>query len=67
MTATTRPGKSYSFPFKDMDDDEFSEMGSLDCVGNNLPGHENYEKLNLKTFDFKEHKMYEILYKLRTI
>lgn len=60
MNATTRPDKDYSVPFKDTDDDEFGEIGSSDCVDNNLPGHENYEKLNLKIFDFTEHKMYEM-------
>lgn len=43
-SATTILDKDYSFPFKDMDDNSFEEMGSSDCVINNLPGHENYNK-----------------------
>ena len=50
MTATMRPDKDYSFPFKDTDDDEFGEMGSSDSVGNNLPGHEQLRKAALENF-----------------
>lgn len=31
-------------------------------MGTNVPGHENYEKLDVKTFDFSEHKMYNCEY-----
>ncbi|KAF0035511.1 hypothetical protein F2P81_013269 [Scophthalmus maximus] len=45
---------------EDMEGEDFGELGSSDFVSSNSHVHENYENLNLKTFDFTEHKLYEM-------
>ena len=60
MTATAKPDKDYSFPFSDVDEEDLDEINSPDGVKSPTCGHQSHEHLNLQTFDYTEHKMYEM-------
>ncbi len=49
-----------SFPFRDVDEEEFVDTGKARVGDHPHRLHGEYENLNFKTFDYTEHKLHEI-------